>query len=165
MPKYVILYGKFGRHEDANGNPVRSGGELIIKRPGDIVELTLQQAQAKHDSVRLANTDEIAAYEARIASGGAQPTPENQAAMGKPGPLGSTDGQRLEPPPPPAGKPAPQRAAPAPTPQAPAPAAGAAGAPAVPAAIPAATAPKPLDTAGKPKARAKGPGKKKAAGK
>lgn len=158
MAKYIILYGKFGRHEDAQGNPVRTGGELVIKRPGDIVELTMQQAQEKHDSVRLANSEEIAAYEQRTATGAAAPTPVNQAAKGRPAPLGSKDGQRLQPLAEPAGKPAVQPVSPAATAQAPAPAAPPAAAPAVPAAKPAAAAP----AAGKPKARSGGKGKKAA---
>lgn len=57
--KYVILHGKFGRLE---GKPA----ELVTKKPGDILDMTAEHAQAHQDRVRLATPDEIAAYEARL---------------------------------------------------------------------------------------------------
>lgn len=164
MPKYIILYGKFGRHEDAQGNIVgpERGGQLVRRVPGDIVEMSLLEAQAKHDSVRLANTDEIDAYDARVAAAQPQPTPENKAATGKSGPIGSKDGLHVAEPVVPAGKPAPQRAAPEVTAQAVATAPPAAATPAIPTTIPAVPAPA-APAAGKPKARTTG--KKKASAK
>jgi len=164
MPKYIILYGKFGRHEDKSGNPVRTGGELVVRRPGDILEMSIEDAEHRTDSVRLANDNEIAAYEQRKASGGAAPTPANQAAAGRPKPLGDKDGQRLAPPEPPAGKPATQPVPPAAKAQAPAPVVAAPATPALPAVVPAAPpapAAKPK-AEGKPKARTGG-GKKNTA--
>lgn len=170
--KYIMLFGKFGQHPDYD-EAKKIIGPLVIKRPGDILDLTVEQALAKGTAVRLATDDEIAAYEERQRTGAAAPTPQVQPDKTLPGgPLGSTDGIRLGEPTAPAGKPAPQPVAAAATAQAPAPVAPAPAAPVVPAAAPAAppvaapaAAPKSDDTA-KPKARSKkSGGKKKAAGK
>jgi len=163
--KYIILFGKFGRH-DSYDKAKRLLGPLVISRPGDIMDLTVEQAYEKGTAVRLATDDEVAAYEERQRTGTQAPIPVVQQDKTLPGgPIGSTDGIRLGEPTAPAGKPAPQPVAPAATAQAPAPAAPAPAAPVVPAAAPAAppaVAPAaPKDKTPKPKAR----GKKKSANK
>lgn len=169
--KYIMLFGKFGQHVGFD-KAKRITGTLVIKRPGDILDLTVEQALEKGTAVRLATDDEIAAYEERQRTGAPAPVPQQQPDKTLPGgPIGSTDGVRLSEPTAPAGKPSPQPVAPAATAQAPAPAAPAPAAPAVPAAAPAAppaaAAPAvPKDDTAKPKARGKkSGGKKKAAGK
>lgn len=190
--KFIILFGKFHRHEDANGNLVgpEKGGVLVTRKPGDILEMTLEEAQAKQASVRLATAEEIDAY-ARRQRGEVVPLPPDVAQPGvvqspvlqeQAGPLGSqaADGQHLtqpaEPAKPAATPVAPAAAAQAPAPAAPAPAApampaaspapGAAGV-AAPAAIPAATPAAAPASEGKPRARSqgKGTGGKKGGGK
>lgn len=146
--KYIILFGKFTRHEDQHGNNVgpEKGGQLVTRRPGDILDLTPEAAEAKRDSVRLATAEEIDAYERRqrgevvplppdVAQPGIVPSPVLQEQAG---PLGSqaAEGTRLNEPAVPA-KPAATPVAPAATAQAPAPAAPAPAAPVVPAATPA----------------------------
>lgn len=183
--KYVIKFGKFARHEDEAGRPLppEKGGQLVIKRPGDIVSLTVEQAQAKQQSVQLATDAEIDAYERRlrgdvdapplpdthVSTAGAPPapTPSDTMKQGS-GPLGSQAevGVRLTDPEP-AGKPAAQPVAPAATAQAPVPAAPAPAAPATPAAAPAPgpagiAAPSTIpaaDANAKPRARSQGKAK------
>jgi len=59
MPIYVIEFGKFARFEggDARGK----GGTLVTRKRGDLIELSLEQAEEKYESIRLATPEEIAA--------------------------------------------------------------------------------------------------------
>lgn len=67
--KYIIMHGKHGRLEDVAGVQT-----LVTRKPGDIIELTLLQAQDRQQSIRLATDAEIAAYEARL-RGETEPPP------------------------------------------------------------------------------------------
>lgn len=159
MPKFIIIYGKFGRHEDAAGNLLSpaKGGTLVRRVPGDIIEMSHEEAALKRDSVRAATQEEIDAFEARKASGAPAPLPVNQAAtQNQHGPLPSKKAPK-----------APKAAA---VPQAAAPAAAAHpapvfGTPAVPAAVPAAPPAPAADSTAKPRARSKSTGKKKSTAK
>lgn len=59
--KYLIEFGKFSRWE-----PVDGVETLVTRKPGDIIDLTAAEAQAKQQSVRLATVDDIATYEKRL---------------------------------------------------------------------------------------------------
>lgn len=160
--KYIILFGKFGHMEGAD-KATKNPGTLMVRRPGDIVDLTPEQAAEKGTSVRLATDEEIAAYEARMLSGAPAPVPLVQPDKTLPGaPLGSTDGVRLTEPAPPQA-PVPQPVSPAATAQAPAaPPAPTPAAPVVPASTPATPA---APAEPKAPAKAKKTAKKKSAGK
>lgn len=59
--KYLIQHGKHARWEDVDGVQT-----IVTRKPGDIIEMTMEQAQEKQQSVRLATVEDITAYEARL---------------------------------------------------------------------------------------------------
>lgn len=121
---YVIEFGKFARIEggDARGK----GGTLVTRKRGDLIELTLEQAAEKHESVRLATSDEIAAGRALKMERNPLPLPQDAKTADEP-PAAPQEPAQPEPEPPveevaPAPPIAPPAAPPAPVaPPAPAP--------------------------------------------
>jgi hypothetical protein len=157
MPMYVIEFGKFARFEggDARGK----GGTLVTRKRGDLIELSIEHAAEKHESVRLATAEEIAAGRALSMERNPLPLPERAPIAP------SEESQEPSEPEPPAPAPVVEPVAPAPPPP---PAlsmsAAAPPAPAPPAPSTAAgneQTPKPRETAGKKS----GGSKKKTAGK
>jgi len=168
--KYLIQHGKHTRWEDVDGVQT-----MVTRKPGDIIEMTLEQAQEKQQSVRLATAEDIAAYEAHLRGEDEPPPtiPDTHVSTAGAPPAQTPPSDPLQPPataeqpparhfPPPA---APAEAAPAPPPAVPAaqhvapPAADAAKPPA-PAAPPVSQTQRASDSAsakaeneGKPKAR------------
>lgn len=73
--KYLITHGKHSRWEDVSGVQTQ-----VIYKPGDIIEMSLEQAQERQQSVRLATIEDIAAYELRIRGDVQPPIPDTHVS-------------------------------------------------------------------------------------
>lgn len=92
--KYLILHGKHSRWETVDG-----AEQLVTRKPGDIIEMTLLQAQELQASVRLATDEDVAAYKARERGETApQPIPDTHVSTAGAPPAPTPAVDPLQPP-------------------------------------------------------------------